>query len=179
MPRKPKSVEEQTQQSPDAGQSADGETGMQPQGTRGEEQNQASSASNANIVIEEAEVNFSAEVKDLDKIVLNKTPEPPSDPALVMEFSEDPVRLYLKEIGNIDLLNTDQEFWLSTQIEATRRIDLLVKGHPLARLESLEDLEPEVETPPEETKAAREEEGPDEEPQGGMQSSPDPHPGPA
>ena len=136
MPRKPKSVEEQTQQSPDAGQSVDGVTGMQPQGHGGEEQNRTGSVSKTNNVPEEAEVNFSAEVKDLDKIVLNETPAPPSDPALVMEFSGDPVRLYLKEIGNIELLNTDQEFWLSTQIEATRRIDLLVKGHPLAQQSS-------------------------------------------
>ncbi len=133
MPRKPESVEVQIQQSPDAGQSADGESVVQPKGQGGEEQNQASSAPKTNIPLEDAEVNFSAELEDLNKIVLDETPEPPSDPALVMEFSEDPVRLYLKEIGNIELLNTDQEFWLSTQIEATRRIDLLVKGHPLAR----------------------------------------------
>jgi len=133
MPRKPESVEEQIQQSPDAGHSADGESVVQPKGQGGEEQNQASSAPKTNIPLEDAEVNFSAELEDLNKIVLDETPEPPSDPALVMEFSEDPVRLYLKEIGNIELLNTDQEFWLSTQIEATRRIDLLVKGHPLAR----------------------------------------------
>lgn len=133
MPRKPESVDEQKQQSPDAGQSADGETGVPLQGKVGDGQTQASNASKPNILVEQAEVNFSAEVEDLNKIVLDKPPVPPSDPALIMEFSEDPVRLYLKEIGNIELLNTDQEFWLSTQIEATRRIDLLVKGHPLAR----------------------------------------------
>ena len=33
-------------------------------------------------------------------------------PALMVELSEDPVRLYLKEIGGIDLLDTDREFWL-------------------------------------------------------------------
>jgi len=49
------------------------------------------------------------------------------------EFSEDPVRLYLKEIGSIKLLDTDQEFWLSTMIAANRWVDSLNRGHPLAR----------------------------------------------
>ncbi len=133
MPREPESVDEQNQQSPDAEKSADNGIGVQPQEQGEEEQIQASSTPNTNSLLEQEEGNFSSEVEDLNQIIVDKPLEPPSDPVLVMEFSEDPVRMYLKEIGNIELLNTDQEFWLSTQIEATRRIDLLVKGHPLAR----------------------------------------------
>ena len=59
------------------------------------------------------------------------------DPKLLMELSEDPVRLYLKEIGGIELLDSDQEFWLATCLEANRRIDLLLRRHPLARRGSL------------------------------------------
>ncbi len=55
------------------------------------------------------------------------------DPALIMELGEDPVRLYLKEIGEISLLGVDKEFWLATRIEAARRIEALSKAHPLAR----------------------------------------------
>ncbi len=55
------------------------------------------------------------------------------DPALIMELGEDPVRLYLKEIGEIELLGVDKEFWLATRIEAARRIEALSKAHPLAR----------------------------------------------
>jgi RNA polymerase primary sigma factor len=55
------------------------------------------------------------------------------DPKIVMELNDDPVRLYLKEIGSIDLLDPDQELWLSAQLEATRRIDQLTRQHPLAR----------------------------------------------
>jgi RNA polymerase primary sigma factor len=55
------------------------------------------------------------------------------DPALIMELGEDPVRLYLKEIGEIELLRVDKEFWLATRIEAARRIEALSKAHPLAR----------------------------------------------
>jgi RNA polymerase primary sigma factor len=55
------------------------------------------------------------------------------DPVLIMELSEDPVRLYLREIGEIELLGVDKEFWLATRIEAARRIEALGKAHPLAR----------------------------------------------
>lgn len=41
------------------------------------------------------------------------------------ELADDPVRLYLKEIGNIDLLNADQEFWLSTHLEGDRQLQSL------------------------------------------------------
>ena len=54
-------------------------------------------------------------------------------PGLVGELSEDPVRLYLKDIGEIDLLFTDYEFWLAARMEATRQIDVLTRTHPLVR----------------------------------------------
>jgi RNA polymerase primary sigma factor len=47
-------------------------------------------------------------------------------PSMVaMELSEDPVRLYLKEIGQINLLDADSEFRLAARIEAERYIDTL------------------------------------------------------
>jgi RNA polymerase primary sigma factor len=60
----------------------------------------------------------------------------PDDSPVMPEYSqldEDPVRLYLKEIGSIDLLSAGQEFWLATCLEATSRLDLLSHQHPLAR----------------------------------------------
>ena len=54
-------------------------------------------------------------------------------PTFDSELGEDPVRLYLREIGEIDLLSIDHEFWLATRIEAARRVDVLNRGHPLAR----------------------------------------------
>ena len=55
------------------------------------------------------------------------------DPRLATEIGEDPVRLYLKEIGNIELLSPDQEFWLAARLEAVRRLESLNRQHPLAR----------------------------------------------
>jgi len=50
-----------------------------------------------------------------------------ADPALAAELSEDPVRLYLREIGQVKLLDADSEFRLSTMIEADRLIGTLGK----------------------------------------------------
>jgi len=50
------------------------------------------------------------------------------DPTIAVELSEDPVRLYLKEIGQIHLLDADSEFRLAARIEAERRIEVMEKG---------------------------------------------------
>ncbi len=46
-------------------------------------------------------------------------------PELAAELTEDPVRLYLQEIGQVELLDTDSEFWLATLIESERLIGTL------------------------------------------------------
>ncbi len=47
--------------------------------------------------------------------------------AVSVELSEDPVRLYLKEIGQINLLDADSEFRLAARIEALRHVENLEK----------------------------------------------------
>ena len=74
---------------------------------------------------------LSQEKKDLDQIAKDKPSEILKDPSMVVELSDDPVRLYLKEIGGIDLLDPNQEFWLATQMEASRRVESLTRQHPL------------------------------------------------
>jgi RNA polymerase primary sigma factor len=76
---------------------------------------------------------LSREEKDLEKIKKEKPTDILEDPKMAVELSDDPVRLYLKEIGGIDLLDPDQEFWLATQMEASRRIESLKRQHPLIR----------------------------------------------
>ncbi len=51
------------------------------------------------------------------------------DPTFAVELSEDPVRLYLKEIGQINLLDADSEFRLATRIEASRLLETLMSHH--------------------------------------------------
>jgi len=48
--------------------------------------------------------------------------------SLTLELSDDPVRLYLKEIGRVDLLNTDQELWLAVRMNAVRQLEILRSG---------------------------------------------------
>jgi RNA polymerase primary sigma factor len=79
------------------------------------------------------DVVLSLEAEELEKIAQEDPLELLEDPKLIGELGEDPVRLYLKEIGGIELLDPDQEFWLSTRLEASRRINILSQVHPLAR----------------------------------------------
>ena len=85
-------------------------------------------------LVEEPDLDLlSREAEDLESLVKEEPLDLLEDPSLMTELSEDPVRLYLKEIGGIELLDTDREFWLSTRLEAARRIDTLSRSHPLAR----------------------------------------------
>jgi RNA polymerase primary sigma factor len=79
------------------------------------------------------EVAIAREEKDLGDIKKEKPTDILEDPSMAGEVSDDPVRLYLKEIGGIDLLVQDQEFWLATQMEASRRVESLTRQHPLIR----------------------------------------------
>src|SRR5690348_567032 len=47
------------------------------------------------------------------------------DHSIAAELAEDPVRLYLREIGQVKLLNADSEFRLATVIEANRLVTTL------------------------------------------------------
>lgn len=78
------------------------------------------------------EETLSLEADDLEELVKEEPLDLLYDPNLLAEINEDPVRLYLKEIGNIDLLKLDQEFWLATRLEAARRLEALNRRHPLA-----------------------------------------------
>ncbi len=43
---------------------------------------------------------------------------------------DDPVQMYLNDIGTIDLLDVQQEFWLGARLLSTRRLDRLKREHP-------------------------------------------------
>jgi RNA polymerase primary sigma factor len=48
----------------------------------------------------------------------------------ILEMSDDPVRLYLKEIGRVDLLEADQELWLAVRMDAYKNLQLLRTNRP-------------------------------------------------
>ncbi len=59
------------------------------------------------------------------------------NPIVAAELSEDPVRLYLGEIGQVKLLDSDCEFRLATMIEANRLV-ISLRRHPLRKGLTLE-----------------------------------------
>jgi RNA polymerase primary sigma factor len=76
---------------------------------------------------------ISLDEEELETIVNDDNLDILNDSRIMAEIGEDPVRLYLKEIGNIDLLDPDREFWLSARLDAYRRAQTLAQKHPLAR----------------------------------------------
>jgi RNA polymerase primary sigma factor len=63
-----------------------------------------------------------------DEVVLEEEREYPLD--LDYQLSDDPVRLYLKEIGAIKLLNSDREFYLAARINADQRLKQIANQLP-------------------------------------------------
>ncbi len=61
----------------------------------------------------------------LDEMIREDPLEILENPVIAMELSEDPVRLYLREIGQIHLLDADSEFHLSTRNEGAKKINQL------------------------------------------------------
>jgi len=58
---------------------------------------------------------------------------PAEDPAAlssILTSTDDPVRLYLREIGRIDLLEADHEFWLSSRMKARDHLQELQEALP-------------------------------------------------
>jgi len=54
---------------------------------------------------------------------------------------DDPVQMYLNDIGTIDLLDVHQEFWLGARLLSTRRMDRLKHEHPLVDKETPTDYD--------------------------------------
>jgi RNA polymerase primary sigma factor len=70
------------------------------------------------------------EEEDVEAQVVNgMTAVPDSFPRV----ESDPIRLYFDDIGKVDLLSPDQEFWLSARMMAIRRLDVIGRQHPIAR----------------------------------------------
>ena len=132
MPKKTSAKEEQPKHTPEE-LSQEGESVGEEVGILSMDDVDDLLADEEEVVDEPDEQALAIESQDLENLTKEEPLDILNDPNLVMELSEDPVRLYLKEIGEIDLLDADQEFWLATRLEAARRIEVLSRGHPIVR----------------------------------------------
>jgi RNA polymerase primary sigma factor len=79
------------------------------------------------------EIAMGEEIKKIEAEFKRETAQPAAPPPVPGETGDDPVRLYLKEIGQVDLLDVDHEFWLATQVEASKRLERTRAQHPVAK----------------------------------------------
>jgi RNA polymerase primary sigma factor len=71
-----------------------------------------------------------------DEELLEEEPIDLKNPEVAAELSEDPVRLYLREIGQVKLLDSDSEFRLATMIEASRLVTTY-RRRPIRKTQSI------------------------------------------
>ncbi|MEW6716826.1 MAG: sigma-70 family RNA polymerase sigma factor [Chloroflexota bacterium] len=70
-------------------------------------------------------------IKEVDEMVAEAEVVDTAD--FLYGIGSDPVQLYLKEIGRVELLDADSEFWLATRLEAERRMDQYLRHSTLDR----------------------------------------------
>lgn len=93
--------------------------------------NQDSNPVNGLLPVEGEDSSLVSNGSDWGEVPVEDPLELLEDPSIAMELTEDPVRLYLKEIGQINLLDADSEFRLAARIEARVRVETLSKHiHP-------------------------------------------------
>ena len=90
-----------------------------------EEQEKAVSPENGLMDTQPDETELLEDETSFDEMAGEDPLELLENPAYSLELSEDPVRLYLREIGQIHLLDAESEFRLSTRNEGLKRIEIL------------------------------------------------------
>jgi RNA polymerase primary sigma factor len=77
--------------------------------------------------IETEEVSFDADEGEPGEDELEEIEEESvaGDKGAILELADDPVRMYLKEIGQVQLLDSDREVWLATQMLAAQHLERL------------------------------------------------------
>ncbi len=79
------------------------------------------------------EIAMGEEIRKLEAELKRETEKQITPPPLPVDSGDDPIRLYLKEIGLVDLLDVDHEFWLATRVEAIKRFERIRNQHPISK----------------------------------------------
>ncbi|MDH5607399.1 MAG: hypothetical protein OEY93_10990, partial [Anaerolineae bacterium] len=72
-------------------------------------------------------------LQEVERAYLEDEPVTKSHSPVRIDSGDDPVRLYLREIGQVELLDIQNEFWLATQVEAVKRLQKTSLQHPIAK----------------------------------------------
>ena len=89
------------------------------------------------ISLDESGEDFEEEMSDSDSEMTDSSEESTESEesttglggiSIAVELGDDPVRLYLKEIGRVELLEADHELWLAVRMDAYRRLVSLQGG---------------------------------------------------
>ncbi len=94
-------------------------------------------------VEEPDEATLALELQELEEIASESSEEAIARADATSDLGEDTVRLYLREIGRVDLLDVDHEFWLAARVEAYKRLRLALRAEkqlPAAYLVLYENL---------------------------------------
>ncbi len=85
------------------------------------------------------EIALADEIQRMERAQKQRNADRVPIPRVTTETGSDPVRLYLKEIGQVDLLDVNHEFWLATQLEGPKFLDQTCKQNPIAQRGSGEE----------------------------------------
>ena len=105
----------------------DDETFVETDGADESEPAAAGDAEGARVELDDLDLDDGSDVEEPDEEELEEIEEEglESDAVSLTELADDPVRMYLKEIGQTPLLDADREIWLSARIY---RVGLLMYG---------------------------------------------------
>ena len=79
------------------------------------------------------EIALADEIQRMERAQQQRNSDRVPIPQITSDTGSDPVRLYLKEIGQVDLLDVDHEFWLATLLEGPKYYEQTCKQNPIAQ----------------------------------------------
>jgi len=105
---------------------------VETEGADDSEQSATAEGEGARVELDDLDLDDGAEGDEPDEEELEEIEEEglESDAVSLTELADDPVRMYLKEIGQTPLLDADREIWLSARMLAYQQLQRLLAKAP-------------------------------------------------